>query len=166
MWLQTVSMDLFRQKMHDAIILKEAVMKYAKWISVLMLMTIATVAAAQISVTDRITAQVPFTFVVADHVIPMGQCVILRAEPSGQVLTIRSPGTKTELFAAASLKNNEAVSKAYALVFHRYGNRYYLVGVRLENSRVVYSLAPSGFEKELLAQNLRAGEEVLLALAK
>jgi hypothetical protein len=64
------------------------------------------------------------------------------------------------------LKNNEAVSKAYALVFHRYGNRYYLVGVRLENSRVVYSLAPSGFEKELLAQNLRAGEEVLLALAK
>lgn len=74
-------MDLLGGKMHDSIILKEAVMKYAKWISVLMLMKIATVAAAQIPVTDRITAQVPFTFVVADHVIPMGKCVILRADP-------------------------------------------------------------------------------------
>lgn len=141
-------------------------MKYAKWISVLMLMKIATVAAAQIPVTDPITAQVPFTFVVADHVIPMGKCVILRADPSGRVLMIRSPGAKTELFAAASMKNDEAMSKAYALIFHRYGNRYYLVGVKLENSRVVYSLAPSAFEKELLAQDIQATEEVLLASSK
>ena len=81
-------------------------MKYAKWISVLMLMMIAAVAVAQIPATERITAQVPFTFVVADHVIPLGDCVIQRADPSGRVLVIRSPSTRVDVFATASMKEN------------------------------------------------------------
>lgn len=141
-------------------------MKYMKWISVVMLMMIAAVAAAQIPATERITAQVPFTFVVANHVVPLGEYVIQRADPSGRVLMIRSPGARIDLFAAASMQKDETMSQADSLVFHRYGNRYYLVGVKLGDSRVIYSLKPSAFEEELLAQNTEETEAVLLAWAK
>jgi hypothetical protein len=141
-------------------------MKNAKWISVVMLMMIAAVAAAQMPSNERITAQVPFTFVVADRVIPLGDCVIQRADLSGRVLVIRSPNTGVDVFATASMKENTKIEEAYTLVFHRYGMRYYLAAVKLENSGVVYQLTPSNFEKELLAQNAPVTEEVLLASAK
>jgi hypothetical protein len=141
-------------------------MKYAKWISAVMLIMIAGVALAQMPDTERITAQVPFTFVVADHVIPLGACTILSADPSGRVLVIRSPSAGVNVFATASMKEEKRVKRAYTLVFHRYGMRYYLAAVKLENSGVVYLLTPSNFEKELLARNVPATEEVLLASAK
>jgi hypothetical protein len=141
-------------------------MKYAKWISVLMLMMISAVAVAQIPDTVRVTAQVPFTFVVANHVIPLGECTIQSADPSGRVLVIRSPGAKVNVFATASMKENKKIEKQYTLVFHRYGMRYYLAAVKVENSGIVYLLTMSNFEKELMAQNVPATEEVLLASAK
>lgn len=140
-------------------------MKYAKWISILMLMMIPAMASAQISGGQQITAQVPFTFVVADHVVPLGKCAIEPTDATGRVLVIRSPAN-IHLFATASVTENDKAAKAYTMVFHRYGNRYYLVGVKLENSRVTYSLKPSAFEKELLSQNVPAAEEILLASAK
>lgn len=141
-------------------------MRYAKWISGVMLVMIAAVAAAQMPATERITAQVPFTFVVADHVIPLGECTIQSADPTGSLLVIRSPGARVNVFATASMTENKSKEKAYTLVFHRYGMRYYLAGVKLENSGIAYWFTPSSFEKELLAQNVPVTEEVLLASAK
>lgn len=141
-------------------------MKYAKWISVLLLMMIATVAVAQIPDTERITAQVPFTFVVADHVIPLGECTIQSVDPSGRVLVVRSPSARVNIFATASMIENKKIENAYKLVFHRYGMRYYLAAVKVENSGIVYLLTASNFEKELLAQHVEGTEEILLASAK
>lgn len=142
-------------------------MKYAKWVLVGALMTLAVVtAAAQIPAAKQITAQVPFTFVVADHTIPLGECRIQSAGPSGNLLVIRSPGARVDVFATASKEENKHVGKAYSLIFHKYGMRYYLAGVRLENSRNVYWITTSSYEKELLAQNTPATEEILLASAK
>lgn len=142
-------------------------MKYAKWISVVMLTMIAAVtAAAQVPAGAQITAQVPFTFVVADQVIPLGECRIQSADRSGSLLIVHSPGARVNVFATASRQENKQIEKRYSLVFHRYGMRYYLAGLKIENSGVVYSFAPSNFEKELLAQNVPATEEVLLASAK
>ena len=141
-------------------------MKHVKWILILMLMMTAVVAVAQIPTGERITAQVPFTFVVADHVIPLGECTIQNVDRSGLVLAIRSPSARVNVFAAAAMKTNTKTEKAYSLVFHRYGTRYYLVAVKLEGSRVIYSLPRSNFETELLTQNVVGTEEILLASAK
>jgi len=138
-------------------------MRYAKWIFVLMLILIPAIAAAQMPVTERIAAQVPFTFVVANHVIPLGECTIQAADPTGRVLVVRSPNAGVNLFATASPKVEKKAAKAYSLVFHRYGGRYYLAAVKLESSRVVYWVTPSSFEKEALAMNGPANEQVLLA---
>jgi len=141
-------------------------MKYAKWISVLMLLLISAVAVAQMPASDKIVTQVPFTFVVANHVIPLGECSIQRGDSLGRVLVIRSPGANVNVFATASLAEISHAAPAYSLVFHRYGTRYYLAGVKLENSRVFYSLTRSSLEDEALAQNLPATEKVLVAAAK
>ena len=141
-------------------------MKHAKWISVLVLVTVAAVAAAAQMPTTQIRADVPFTFVVANHVIPLGECRIQRAGPWGNVLVIGSPGARVDVFATTSTQESKKVAKAYSLIFHRYGMRYYLAGIRLENSRMVYWLTTSSYEKELLAQNVPATEVILMASSK
>jgi len=141
-------------------------MKYAKWIAVLMMVIVPVIAAAQMPGTEQIRAQVPFTFVVANHAVPLGECTIQRADPSGRVLVISSPGAKVNVFATASMTENQKASENYVLVFHKYGMRYYLVGLKLENSRIGYSMTLSDFEKELLAQNEQPTEVMLLASAK
>lgn len=140
-------------------------MRYAKWISVLLLI-IPTIAAAQLPAANQVVAQVPFTFVVADTVVPLGQCIIQRAGTMDQALIVRSPNAKSQVFALASEKDGKKTAAAYSLVFHKYGRRYFLAGLKMEGSRSMYSFRPSKFETELLAQNVPATEEVLLASLK
>jgi hypothetical protein len=55
-------------------------------------------------------------------------------------------------------------SKNNAMVFHKYGDRYFLTAIKLAGSRTVYQLPQSKAEAELRAQNIPASEEALLAL--
>lgn len=141
-------------------------MKYAKWIFVMMLVLAPAIAAAQMPGTEHVTAHVPFTFVVGEHVIPLGACTIQRAEGPGSVLVIRSPGAKVNIFATASVREAGKISGAYTLLFHKYGMRYYLAAVKVQNSRAVYWFTPSSYEKEAMADNTLAIEKTLLASAR
>jgi hypothetical protein len=53
-----------------------------------------------------------------------------------------------------------------ALVFHRYNNRYFLSGIRIEGSKTVYRLPESKTEAELRAQNIPATDEIRVASLK
>jgi hypothetical protein len=141
-------------------------MKYAKWIFVVMLVLVPAIAAAQMPGTERITARVPFTFVVGDHVIPLGDCIIQRADRLGNALVIRSPGAKVNIFVTASVKEDKKISGNYTLLFHKYGMRFYLAAVKVENSPAVYWVTPSSYEKEIFAENTPATEETLLASSR
>jgi len=141
-------------------------MKYAKWILAMMLLLIPAIAAAQMKTTEWISAQVPFTFVVANHVIPLGNCTIRRTDTSGGALEIRSRSARVDVFATASLTEGRVLSGKYTLVFHKYGMRYFLAGVKLENSPVVYWFTPSRYEVEALAEGRPATEKTLLASAR
>lgn len=140
-------------------------MRYAKWISALLLV-LPTIAAAQMPAANRLVADVPFTFVVADRVMPMGKCIVQRADGVTQALLVRSPGTRQDVFVIAKAGDQKKAATAYSLVFHKYGRRYFLTGVKLEGSEAMYTFKPSKFEDELLAQGVRSTEEVLLASAK
>jgi hypothetical protein len=140
-------------------------MRYAKWISGIMLFVLPTIAAAQMPAANRIVADVPFTFVVGDTVIPLGECIVQKAGVS-QALLVRSPGAKLDVFATAIANDQRHAAGTYSLVFHKYGRRYFLAAVKLEGSRTVYSFTPSKFEKELLAQNVPATEQILVASLK
>ena len=88
-------------------------MKYAKWMSALMLLFVPIMAAAQLQPSERIVTNVPFSFVVANQVIPAGECTIQSAGTQGSVLTLSNRDAKLNIFVRASAglqKNAPAVS--------------------------------------------------------
>jgi len=164
MRLQTVSMDLSIDPLQHRIILLEVIlMRYAKWISVIMLLVAPTIAAAQLRGSQKLVADVPFTYIVANTVIPLGQTVIQPSDPSGRLITIQNSNARINLFGTGSVGAEAKVASENSLVFHKYGRRYFLAGVRVAGSSETYWFTPSKFEQELLAQNEPVTEQVLLA---
>jgi hypothetical protein len=133
--------------------------KQTATILTLMFVGLTALANAQMS-TTTLKAQVPFAFVVNGQTMPAGECVIQVVGTGGTLLAIRSG--KHHAFAIADESSNG--SKKTALVFHRYGDRYFLSGVKREG-RMSYQLRLSRVEKELRAQNLAVQEFTLLASA-
>ena len=135
-------------------------MKYAKWISALVLLAAPLVAAAQ---SQRIVTQVPFKFTVGTVEMPAGEYIVQLADERGvALLTVGNPEGKRSVY-VLTLANLSERSQNPAMVFHRYGDRYFLAEVRIEDSRTVYRLQATKLEKEFRAQNLPATEEILLA---
>jgi hypothetical protein len=139
-------------------------MKYAKWISVLMLLILPALAVAQMNQTDRIAVQVPFSFVVGNTAVPSGELIVQRADLSGRVLAIRNVDAKLSVFVSTSGQKAPTLAGQY-LVFHKYGNRYVLKSLKVEGSDRLYAFTPGKLEAEMTAQNAPA-EEILVAWNK
>jgi hypothetical protein len=54
-------------------------------------------------------------------------------------------------------------SSGNALIFHKYGERYFLSGIRVAGSQIAYQLPEGKAEAELRAQNEVASQEIVLA---
>jgi hypothetical protein len=167
--LQIASMDLFAGWEQDRTTSAMAeqkfgrcVMKYATRFLMLTLTLLPMMAAAQMAGDNKIQAQVPFDFVIGSRSIPAGQLTVERATVG--TLAMRNREAKVNLFAGVIRGETKKPAAANALVFHRYGHRYFLWQVKVEGSRTLYQLPVSGAEAELRAQNRQATEEVLLAL--
>jgi hypothetical protein len=138
-------------------------MKHAKWLVVMTLVVLSSMAVAQLSSGSRISAQVPFEFVVGNKIVPAGECVVQVATMDGNTLTIRNRGAKVNLFFSSSRTEGKQDAPHYALVFRQYGDHYFLSGIKLQGSKVAYRLPESKAEAELRAQNMSATEGTLLA---
>jgi hypothetical protein len=121
-------------------------------------------AAAQIQSDTRIVVKVPFDFVIGSKIVPAGQLTVQRLALEKDVLTMRNRDAKLNIFANSSRIETKEPSATTGLVFHKYGNRYFLWKVKVEGSQTVYRLPESPAEAELQAQNVQATEEILLAL--
>src|SRR5215467_666917 len=128
-------------------------MKYAKWISALMLLFVPIMAAAQLQPSERIVTNVPFSFVVANTVIPAGECTIQSADAQGWMLTVSNRDAKLNVFVLASAGLQKKAPALSSLVFHKYGNRYFLSEVKIGDSRGAYSFRQGKLEAEMRAQN-------------
>jgi len=130
------------------------------------LMTLLTgLAAAQMSNTPLIVAQVPFAFVAANHTVPAGQCIVRTATDDGKTLLIDNTGAKVGLFTSASPAENGKAAGDYALVFHKQGDQYFLRGIKL-GDKWGYQLPESKAEAEMRARNVPSTEEIVLASNK
>jgi hypothetical protein len=138
-------------------------MKYAKWILALTAATLPSLAAAQMSGSDRIVAQVPFQFTIANKIVPAGQYAVRPAGMNGTVLTVGNVRAKVNVLSPSSLVESKKPADSYTLVFKRYGSQNFLWQITSEGSRMVYRLPESKAEAELRAQNIPATEQVLLA---
>jgi hypothetical protein len=138
-------------------------MKYATRILVLTLTMLPLLATAQSNSTQKIVAQVPFEFSVGSKIVPSGEWIVQPATMDGRVLVIHNSAASVGLFSPASLVEAKKTAGNYTLVFNRYGNRYFLTGVKIAGTRTSYKLPESKGEAEMRAQNVPATEEILLA---
>lgn len=132
--------------------------KHTATLLILMFVGLTGLAHAQTSTT--IKAQVPFDFVANGETMPAGECTI-QIMVNGQTLLSIDSG-KQHVFSLLSGYGSPNGSKETALVFHKYGDRYFLAGIKRANG-IGYELPSSRIEGELRARN--APEEVFILLA-
>jgi len=109
----------------------------------------------------RITAQVPFGFIANGKAMPAGECAITIQGDGPKILWIRS-GNKN-LAAIPHATQSPNTSEKTVLVFHRYGDRYFLATISLEGASRGYEFPVNKLETELLAQKITETDVTLLA---
>lgn len=110
-----------------------------------------------------VKAQVPFGFTANGKAMPAGECTI-QAMGIGKVLLSIS-SAKQHAYAFSIPQESPNGSKQAALVFHKYGDRYFLAGVKREG-KIGYRLPVGKLEAELQARNVPEQGFTLLASAK
>ena len=138
-------------------------MKYATRIFALALTTLPLLAAAQLTSNERIAAKVPFEFVLGNKVVPAGDWTVQSATMNSGVLQIRNIAAGVTMLTVPLPAASKKISKDYTLVFHKYGNNYFLAEVTIAGMRNGYRLRETKAEAELRAQNVPATTEILLA---
>lgn len=141
-------------------------MRPAKWIPVLMLLFAPLITAAQMPADQQITAQVPFAFTVGNMPVPAGEWTVQGAHENGWILTLRNRDAKLSRFILASPAHDKNLTEPSALVFSKYGDRYFLSSIKLGDSTSAYDFRPGKLEMEMRAQNIPATQEILLASFK
>ena len=111
----------------------------------------------------QVTSQIPFDFVVAEKTLRAGRYQVNSANSAGDVLAIRSADGKERVIRLTSETARKAGQDLEAkLVFHRYGNTYFLSQVWLAGRSSGRELAKTrqerAIERELKAIALYHGE--------
>jgi hypothetical protein len=137
-------------------------MKYATRMLAIVVTLMPLLASAQLA-DNGMVAKVPFQFRAGNTVVPAGKCAVQRAGVDPRTLIIRNDGAKIALFAMAQTVSATKGSSGNALIFHKYGERYFLSTIRVEGSLIAYQLPEGKVEAELRAQNVPASQEIVVA---
>jgi hypothetical protein len=122
-------------------------------------LAVTTVASAQ---TIKVKVNVPFGFIVNRATLPAGEYLLESVDDAGKVLAIRDLDTNTsKLVMFNSCRSLKAVSQT-KLIFHRYGDRYFLNQIWVEGNNAGHELSPSPREKEV-AKDFSVHDVVLMA---
>jgi hypothetical protein len=121
-----------------------------KTITLLSLFCILGVTFAYAQSADRISMKIPFSFVAGEKTLPAGEYIV-RNTISSRVTLIRSADGRSEYTTILTMPvPPEATPFTAKLVFHRYGDQYFLYqvwtpanerGGQLSQSRVEHELA-------------------------
>jgi|KBSSwiStaDraftv2_1062776.scaffolds.fasta_scaffold87089_1 hypothetical protein len=133
--------------------MKKATVKGFAMFGLLAVMTIITAGAsakAQ-SLDYRLTANIPFDFSVADKKLPAGKYWISRAQQNqgDMVVQIRSTKGNANVIRLTIPVNTLYPVRDAAVVFHRYGNEYFLSEVWPKGGSVGRALTKTRVEREL-----------------
>ena len=131
----------------------------AKGLTMLMLVVGLALASASVASGQsgkQVTAQVPFDFIVADKTLRSGQYQVSDANSAGDALAIRSVGGNESVLRLTSEIGSKADRNSEAkLVFHRYGNTYFLAQVWMAGSNTGREL-PRTRQERAIERELKA----------
>ena len=113
----------------------------------------------------EVRANVPFDFVVGKTTMPSGNYQIVKLSMDSNNIMVRGFNTKGVTIAYAGPQDARQPSDRTKLVFHRYGDRYFLSQIWVEGSKRMRTLPKSELEKEV-ALDLSASSVVLYASAR
>jgi hypothetical protein len=138
-------------------------MKYVARMMTLALTVLPLLAVAQLGSTQQIVANVPFSFTVGSKNVPAGRYTLQPVTLDKNTFAIHNPAAKVGLLSSALPAETAQAAANYALVFHKYGEAYFLAGIKLAHSRTMYRMPQSKAEAEILAHNGPFREEILRA---
>ncbi len=114
---------------------------------------------------SRVQADVPFAFSLQDRAMPAGNYQIIAQ--SGQVLEVRSLDSQRGQLLMKPMSVQASNDQSPKLVFHKYGDQYFLSQVWYGDSQYGIGFAESKREKEIkMASNgaPNAPETVIIAM--
>ena len=129
---------------------------------------IAFCAAAMILASSSVTAQsyakatIPFDFRVGSALMPSGTYVIDSSQP--RTLWVHSEDRRANAVILASSASG-STRAAHKLVFHRYGNQYFLTETRRADGESEMTFGPSKLEKSVRSEQARRRDEGQIIVA-
>jgi hypothetical protein len=136
--------------------------KHTATMLILMLAALTGLVNAQTG--TMVIAQVPVNYVANGKTMPAGE-VRVKIENNGQLYLSITSGNQ-RIFALLQTTESAKAAEASNLVFHKYGNRYFLASVSQQGQNVSYQLPAVNLEKELRASNVDEKDVRLVASLK
>lgn len=129
---------------------------------VVLTMSLALLMSAAASAqTVHLKANVPFNFIAGHTRFPAGQYELLSTGNGDSVLVIRSLDSKPQALVLSNSCESRCPSAGTKLVFHRYGQRYFLSQVWMKGDNIGHQVPASSWEVEV-AKDFSMDEVVVL----
>ena len=109
--------------------MKKQLVKGFTMLMLIVALAFVTAVATANGQSQRVKADIPFAFAVGDKTLASGECVVSSATASGAALLIRGEDTKSSAIRLTSAIQDARNRGQAKLVFHRYGERYFLAEV-------------------------------------
>jgi len=128
-----------------------------------------TTASAQLPGT-RMTAEIPFDFIVGEQTLPAGTYEVRRVMDGPSFLYIQNVDDRREtaIFKTDLSDEDDSIPRS-ALVFHRYGDIYFLAKIVSRYEGITRELGPSkqerGMERDLASNNKAPQSESVVLVA-
>ena len=146
--------------------LREKLINAVLALSILTVVAVAT-ASAQLPGT-RTSAQIPFDFIVGEQTLPAGLYELRRIGNDPYLLCIQNvDDSRNVMIFNTSLLDDRDSIRQNALVFHRYGDIYFLAEIRSPYEGIARELQPSKEERRMrreMASNDKAPQSESVAL--
>jgi hypothetical protein len=117
---------------------------------------------AAIAQTVDVEANVPFSFTVNRATLPAGEYSLKSMDDLGIALAIRNLNSRTANLVVSNACTSPKSANRTKLLFHRYGNHYFLSQIWIEGSDAGRELPRSAQEKEV-AKDFSMQQVVLVA---
>jgi hypothetical protein len=128
-----------------------------KGLTMLMVIIVLAVASAVVSAnpqsSSKVVANIPFEFSVGYKTMPAGEYSVQTVSSAGNSLLIQSADAKVSALRLSDATENSKNKSHARLVFHRYGERYFLAevwnGADTNGRQLTSSLEERAIEREL-----------------
>jgi hypothetical protein len=136
-----------------------SVLKKVGLLGAILLATVVTSAQAQ-SPSNRVTAQIPFDFNIGDRKLPSGRYSVGRVRQASDdaVLTVDDENGRSKALRTSIAVRNLDLTENAKLVFHRYGDQYFLYQVWAAGTTTGRQFPKSRSEREAQNANPQVGK--------